>query len=204
MSPNFIFDLGSSLVFTGTELFLIVLIIWWFFLYPRRKRQLMRLTRKFGLTYSKGALTTRESNLKGSYHGYKIKMNPFTGGGDSWVLLKHPKAKDFLAVIKPRKALKIFHDPINLLWSRREMFTKNLEFDSQFKIIGTAIFPIEEIIPGSIQKRLIKLGKKREFEIQIVRGGVFFTSKKEIQDIDSAEFILDTLVEIANNLTKKH
>ena len=203
MNTDFILGLGGPLVFTGIELFLIALIIWGFFFYPRRKMFLLRLARKFGLRYPKGALTLRESKLEGSWQGCKIKMNPAAGGGDSWILLKHPRLKNFLAIIKPRRTFKIFQDPINMLWSRRELFVKNLEFDNSFRILGTTTLPIEEIITPPIQKRLIRLAQKREYEIQAVRGGIFFTSKKEIFDLDSAEFILETLLEIINNIKEK-
>jgi len=203
MTTDFIFGLGGSLVFTGVELFVIVLIIWWFFFYPRRKMLLARLARKFGLRYPKRALTLRESKLEGTWQGCEVKMNPATGGGDSWILLKHPKLRDFLAVIKPRRPLRLFQDPISMMWSRRELFVKSLEFDNNFRILGTATLPVEEIITPPIQKKLIKLARKREYEIQIVKGGIFFTSKKEISDLDSAEFIFETLLAIINNIKEK-
>lgn len=203
MEEDFLFNLGTPLLLTGVELFFITLAIWWFFLYPRRKKFLKQLEKKFGLTYPKNVLVIRESKLKGSYRNYGIKMNPFTGGGNSWILLKCPNPKDFLAVIKPRKPLGIFRDPVNLLWNRREFLLENVDFDTKFKIIATITLPPAKILLPLIQEKLVQLIKKTEFEIQILHGGIFFSSEKEILDISLVGFILDLLVKIAENLSKK-
>ena len=163
-------NLGTPLLLTGAGLFVVVLIFWWFFLYPRRKRFLNQLEKSFNLKCSKRALTIRESQLKGFYQDYPVKISPFTGGKDSWILLKCSNPQDLLAVIKPRKPLKLFRDPISLLWNRREFFTRNVAFDTKFRVLATTTFSINKIISSSIQEDLIQLVKKREFEIQILWG----------------------------------
>jgi len=200
MAPGFLNVLAIIFLVIGIGSFISVLVIWLFRLYPQRKRFLKQLKKELGLKYPKETLIIKKGKLKGFYRDYEITVSPFTGGGNSWILLKCPNSRNFRGIIKSRKLLKVFREPIDLLRTGRELVTKNLEFDKRFRVITTATFPITEILSPSIQARLLQLVKKEEFEIQIIQGGVFFTSEKEIQDLSLANFIFDTLVEIAKNL----
>lgn len=200
MPIYFYYILIIVLLLIGIGCFVSVLILWLFKLYPKRKGFLSQLEKRFGLKYPEKALIIREGKLKGSFRGYEITINPFTGGGNSWILLKCQNPKDFRAIIKFKKTLKVFREPIKLFWARSEFHTGNSEFDKKFRIIASRNFSTAKILPPPIIEKLLLLSRQGEFEIQILKKGVFFTFEREL--VDLTNFLFDILAQIADNLSK--
>jgi len=191
--------LGFTLILIGIVSFTAGLIIWLWF-YPKRKRFLDRLRRELNLECPEGSLIFRKSKLKGTYRDREIKIVPFVSEAKLWILVKFFNPKDFLASIKPRRPGMFLSRPISKR-NRKELFTGNTNFDSQFKVLGTATPEIQKILPSSVQKKIIQLSKKENFEIQILHDGISYVSESRIRDVSLAKFILDLLIDIAENIT---
>ncbi len=187
------------LILIGIASFIGSLTVWaWF--YPRRKRFLEQLRKEFRFEYPKGALTLRRAKLKGVYQDHEIIIVPFVSEEKLWVLVKFSNPKDFLASIKPRKP-EMFWSELVTKKGREELLIGNLTFDKQFKVLGRANLEINKILPPSIQKRLIQLVEKETFEIQILHDGIFYSSESKTQEVGLVKFILDLLVEMAENIS---
>ena len=192
------YKIGFILIGIGIVSFIGSLIIWFWF-YPKRKRFLNKLKKKLRLECPKGALVFRRGKLKGVYREHEIVIIPFVSEMRLWILVKFHNPKNFLASIKSRKGM-FFSLPISKK-GREEIFTGNTDFDRRFRVFGKPTSAIQRILPPLIQKQLIKLAKKENFEIQILQDGISYVSESKTRDVDLTKFILDLLIGIANNIT---
>lgn len=191
--------IGYILLFIGAGFFIATLIVW-FLAYPKKRRFLERLKKEFDLEYPKGVLMFRAGKLKGFYRDHEITIAPFATEGEFWILLRLLNPENFLGSIKVRKPGMFLAEPV-FKDDRKELFTGNSAFDSQFKILGKPAPDISKILTPPIQKGLIELAEKTNFEIQILQDGIFYTSEGKAIDIDLIKFISDLLVDTAKNIT---
>lgn len=191
--------IGFILLFIGIGCFAASLILW-FSVYPKRKRFLEQLKKEFDLEYPKGVLMFRVGKLKGLYREHEITIAPFVEEGKLWILLRFLNPEDFLGSIKLRGAGASFAEPL-FKDNRKELFTGNSIFDSQFKVLAKSVQEVNKVLTPPIQERLTELAEKTSFEIQVLQDGILYTSESKGADVNLIKLISDLLIDIAKNIT---